>query len=815
MSPHKGEPKPGKATTGHTKRKHSAVITQSRPVVMPAIPLLMASRSFSGNQRVAIHPSSNGVPASSLEAALTDAVPASDSAKVVQSAQALEHGVNGFDVEMPEHAAAAANVDNPLQRDASHSDNGNNIPSEIVDAPVSVRGVNGAGGSSNAPRHTPSASSVADAESAAGSAVVSADHYYPGAQDAPRHVSQPQSAASSIRPEFHSLSQGPHLPHHPPPTDQFPDPTSRGGPPHMHPYHPARVSNGGIMFGGFASSHTPSPAPLPGGFVPPAPPPANGENRIHAQANGHHPSSPDGNGFPGPIKTQFRPEMMPMAGGGVEAYGQGPAPVPHPPYDPYSPSVARYGLSTPHSFHGSPASVELNGVENGVMPYPPPNGPPYGGHVHHEHPVSHFPPFVPMGVFARYGDVMDDGLVDSIRYLRGQFDNGELADCVLELVSTKGAHRPVKITGHKLILARSPSLRQHIMAARATDLGSHTITVESEDPFLRSDAWWGAVRRLYMYPLLTPVDITGFTSDKVDRFQFCLGYAAAGHILNMQDVHLRGLQMAADFLSWSTVEAALGFVLEGTTQRHVNYDAEQEVELEFGYGPETRLLLDATMNFLINAFPSDFKLDTSVGDSQNFARIPVAFAATSPTAKGAEPALAQDVEVRDRAKANRFSSIKFGDLPPVYPEDGTPQRSPAKCSPVLSRVLLNLPFYELCAVLTSASDGVSGWNSAQGRYHAVAGVVAEREARRVRAVEAVRSEAVPHYREIQQRLSAQRRHPVVEPWDVLNWQEEVVQPRGAEVPGIVRSWVPQFSTAAEAPQKQPRLRLYDAHKSMV
>ncbi|KAG4217058.1 hypothetical protein PC116_g34461 [Phytophthora cactorum] len=167
-------------------------------------------------------------------------------------------------------------------------------------------------------------------------------------------------------------------------------------------------------------------------------------------------------------------------------------------------------------------------------------------------------------------------------------------------------------------------------------------------------------------------------------------------------------------------------------------------------------------------------------------------------------------------KPNRLSSIKFGDLPAALPEDGAPlSRSPSKCSPVLSRILLNLPFQELRVVLTSESDGASGWNTAQDRYHAVADVVAEREARRMRAVEAIRAGLVPNSQEIQQRLSAQRRYAIVEPWDVLNWQEEVVQPRGAEVPRIVRRWVPQFSDVSGMVQQQLPPQHFGVPDSMV
>ncbi|OTB10263.1 hypothetical protein K445DRAFT_323126 [Daldinia sp. EC12] len=855
MAPHKSQAKPSKAGSGHAK-KPASVSAPSRPVVLPAIPLpMIPKQSSKSNKRVPNASSSNGIPASSLEAALVahaDHVPVSDDTKVSQLAKTSDDQVNGSNVEKAEHATNSVSLSNGMR-------NGNNKgsnPSLHVNGVNGVNGANGvngihdvddADGRSNDSRYAHiSGIFLPDVESITGSRSVSASvsasancNTNQGAHDAPGHVSQqqPQSATSPTNLSdqqlpFHHLPKHPstHPLQHQLSTDQLPDPANLHGAPHLHRYqhHPHMSNGGGVVFGGFAGSHNSSPAPPLNGFMPPPPPlgPVDSENHIRSQQNGRHHAPSGSNSFPGPINTQFRPDMPPAST--VDTYGQIPAPIPHPVFDPFSPTVGRFGISTPHSLHGSHASGEPNGVENGtIAPYHP-NGVPFGNHARHEppvghpHPAPHFPPFMPPEPFGRPVSFIDEGLRDSIMYFQDQFDSGELTDCVLELVSTKGLHHPVKITGHKFILARSPALKHHIMAARATDLGSHTITVESDDPYLRSDAWWSAVRRLYLFPLLNPAIMADaasglhFADGKADRFEFCLGYAAAGHLLHMPDVFMRGLHMTADFITWDTVEEALGFVFEGTIQRHVNYDNDQDVELDFGYGPDVRFLLQATMNFLINAFPPNFELDHSVTDPPKLARIPpTPTAATSP-ASGMAPTIARGTNMHGAMKPNRLSSIKFGDLPAALPEDGALlSRSPSKCSPVLSRILLNLPFQELRVVLTSESDGASGWNTAQDRYHAVADVVAEREARRMRAVEAIRAGLVPNSQEIQQRLSAQRRYAIVEPWDVLNWQEEVVQPRGAEVPRIVRRWVPQFSDVSGMVQQQLPPQHFGVPDSMV
>ncbi|KAK8062071.1 hypothetical protein PG997_014168 [Apiospora hydei] len=569
----------------------------------------------------------------------------------------------------------------------------------------------------------------------------------------------------------------------------------------FHPAHPMRshpTPNGAIMFGGmgFPDSHSSSPVPPPvAGFMPPP--------------NGRH---------------------MNGVNGGENGQVQAPVPLPHGPYDGYRSNMGRYGPPTPHSFQGSQASGDQNGAENGQH-FLPPNGHGYGNHgPHPSHPPGlahamghgHFQPFMPPAHFGGRPGMMAEDLADSVAYFRSQFDSAELADCVLELVFPDRRQDPIKIKGHKLILARSPYLMNTIMLLRAQDPGSHTISIQNEDMWLRPDAWYMAVHRLYLGPLLPNLPPMGGnmpTSEQVgrhaDQFSFALAYTAAGHLLQMQDVLVRGLQIAAEMINWNTVEEGLAFALDNSHERFADDDSDL-LEVEYNYGRDMEILMSALVNFLINAFPANFELDTSVFDPPAFARIP---AIPKPTYhQKTAPAIARGSSVRQGAKTKptRLSSIKFGDLPTAYPEeDAASPREPAKCSPQLSRLLLNLPFDTLRYVLTSESNGVSGWNTAQDRYHAVADVVAEREVRRLRAVEAVRNGNVPGAEEIQRRLSSTQRHAIVDAWDALNWKEEVVQPSGAGVPRLIRRWVPQFSVAPTVESEEPQTYEPHPYESMV
>lgn len=677
--------------------------------------------------------------------------------------------------------------------------------------------------------------------------------YHPSELSSPTSAfdSQPQSATYPTN-DFvpHAPVNGHHLheAHHRLAMDHGSDPAGFHPAPPLRP-HP--TSNGAILFGGmgFPDSHSPSPAPpAAAGFMPPpnghhrngvnggesgqAFPPTNG---FHAHGHGHAHTDSSATNFPG-RPAAFRHDMGPLSTS-MDSYSQvqAPAPLPHGPYDGYPPNMGRYGPPTPHSFQGSQASGDQNGNENGPHFLPPNGHGGYGNHgPHPSHPPGlphamghgHFqPPFMAPGHFGGRPSMMAEDLADSVAYFRSQFNSAELADCVLELVFPDRRQDPVKIKGHKLILARSPYLMNSIMLLRAQDPGSHTISIQSEDMWLRrADAWYTAVQRLYLGPLLpVPPPMGNSLSSPeqagrhADQFNFALAYAAAGHLLQMQDVLVRGLEIAAAMINWNTVEEGLAFALENSHQRFMDDDSDMPDE-EYGYGRETELLMSSMVGFLINAFPANFELDTSVFDPPAFARLP---AIPQPTHyQKTAPAIARGSSVRQstnaKAKPTRLSSIKFGDLPTAYPEeDAASPREPAKCSPQLSRILLNLPFHTLRYVLTSESNGISGWNTAQDRYHAVADVVAEREVRRQRAVQAVRDGSVHGAEDIQRRLSSPQRHTVVDVWDSLNWQEEVVQPSGAGVPRLVRRWVPQFSVASAGDGEEAQSYEAQPYESMV
>ncbi|PQE20976.1 topoisomerase ii-associated protein [Rutstroemia sp. NJR-2017a BBW] len=447
--------------------------------------------------------------------------------------------------------------------------------------------------------------------------------------------------------------------------------------------------------------------------------------------------------------------------------------------------------STPHSVHGSQSSAP-NDQEAGppfYSQYPTAvisNG--TNGHIDDVrlyqrpgpkqrtgsqvlppiHPAYSHPSQMPMQV-DNY-----DGL---IAYLRAHFAETEFSDALLELRYSDDRATPVRISGHKLLFARSPTLKD-LIQTQSRDAGAQSVQlvmIKSDDRFLRSDAFWLAVQRLYGGPLLdfgamalaSPSRYNGtapMPGTPADRFDLALGYAASGSILQMPPVINRGVEIASHFINWDTIERGFDFALEGGLDGswipavpHPNDIAQTSV-----YGPAVNMIIHNALNFILTSFPPNFELDTTVSDPLSNPRIPFV------------------PQNRPTQQNSRLSFIKFGDHPT---EESL--RSPAT-NPVtvtLSRVLLNLPFYLLKYVLESSRLGnVSGWATSSLRHKVMHTVIEEREKRRRRAHESLH---VPN----EERLKHSLR------WNAVGWQEAVVSHDGnEEMPTLTKSWV-DFTTS--------------------
>lgn len=404
---------------------------------------------------------------------------------------------------------------------------------------------------------------------------------------------------------------------------------------------------------------------------------------------GPSPMSPPA-GYPGGAPADFTPPPTTSADGFgqhmVEGFsGMG------------GPNQAGYMVpSTPHSFHGSHSSAghERESVMSGGAPFgyshlpTPPimvNGAGHivrghgnFGHAQHQHSLSAQmpPPVGPPTQQQPYPGMMMsrrlqpvppavDDLDDLASYLGTQFAQATFADCTLEVraANDNSNHALLRLTAHKLILARSPTIRK--LLTGEPDAGGSAakpvFVLRSNDPYLRPDAFWVAAQRLYGLPLcdMGPAggkgDGTNSSDDGIvlagsvrERFDFALGYAAAGHVLQLPQVVLRGIELASLQVGWDTLDTAmefafgdaLGHVQTQAAMQHVHngganylvdgYGAEvhapqhpAQMVVAYKYGGAVQLLVDRVVAFLAHKVASPgFVLDASVGNPATFARIP-------------------------------------------------------------------------------------------------------------------------------------------------------------------------------------------------
>ncbi|KAG0649905.1 hypothetical protein D0Z07_3692 [Hyphodiscus hymeniophilus] len=522
----------------------------------------------------------------------------------------------------------------------------------------------------------------------------------------------------------------------------------------MHHTHP---SAGSVMFGAYEESNNSSPAPPPSaGKVPPYPSQQPAQAGLHGPhlSNGSH-GQHMSNGFspmgppPGyyPRQDSFIPQHP-----GADNFARRQM-VSFGPPDGYSPSatpsgfenqrLVAYDPTTPHSFHGSQSSAP-NEQENGpafYSQYPTAvisNG--SNGHIDEVRlfqqprpkPRSSSQVLTSINANANFpGHPMAPPMVDHldglVNYIQAQFAEPELADYTLELRYSDDRAEPVRIPGHGLIFGRSPTLKSLMKAQAQVNNGDgltgKSLLIESEDRFLRSDGFWMALQRVYGGPLLDigaaamqhlprtshqPYPMPGTAAD---RCELGLGYAAAGHILQIPPVVTRGAEIASHFVNWDTIESALDFALDGGVDTEWTYGGQPEqVKSVSTYGPAVNIIIYGALNFIISTFPPNFELDTSVGEPITNRRLPPI--------------------PEDRPSNSRLSFIKFGDHPSeeiVKPEFG------ASITATLSKILLNLPFHLLQYVLESPRLGnVEGWASTSLRHKVMHNVIEERERRRTK-----------------------------------------------------------------------------------
>lgn len=561
-----------------------------------------------------------------------------------------------------------------------------------------------------------------------------------------------------MRPAFNSANNG-HF------RGPVPDPIRLPSYPLNQPRtHQQQPSNGSLVFGGFHGSNTSSPAPHSGGAYPPPP--------MHVPH-----------------------EQIPVAA--VDAFGRPMNSMA--PLDTHAPAAMNHGPLTPHSFHGSqssrnedftvkPQANGINGVDVGRRgPLPGVGRPGY-------HPNNQ-PPFSP-----EVGEA-----VDFAQYISSMFANPDFADCEIVLVmpdrltSTNSQfpgmpNGPLRLPAHQLVLSRHPMLRNLLRENTRLVDGARQVRIVSDDPFLRADAMWRAVKYLYGSQYV-PLPLGLQKESDVEKLLFTLGYAAAGARLEEPHISVTAVREATKLLSWNTVERCLEFALVGMEihpgRLHVPHAFPQ---FRYKHGVYVGELVEAITMFLVTQFPSNFALDTTVEDPA-YSRLP-ALPAASQNQAGHET-FSHSVHNGGRPLSRKGTmNIKFGDMDPSE-TNGHTQDVPSQHSgghlAVLSRVLLALPFEMLKLILESNGHGVvSGWQTVQDRRRVMSDVVAEREARRLRFIGELMAGKyqgpVP-----MEGLRSKEPRLLEGLWSNVCWKEECLPT--SDVPIMGRMWIPLGSAS--------------------
>ena len=552
--------------------------------------------------------------------------------------------------------------------------------------------------------------------------------------------------------------------------------------------HRARPSANDVYFNPLRGSAGSSPAPPPvaGGI---APPPGM------ALPDGRQPymGPPSGAYPPGPP-----PGLDAMAANNLDAYGR--PNLAFPPVDPYRQHGSNFPPSTPHSFQESqsPGHPEESGPYQQFAGPPPQNGPlRFADDALPQTSQGRIPggmPYPGMGPQGPPPPVMpqEDDSRGLVEHFQQQFGQGDFADCFLELRHRDQRVTPIKIPGHRVVFARSPVLND-LLRKNTQQATPQVIALETDDEWIRPDSFYMAFQPLYGFPLFhvpppahsADGENTTVAGSTIDRFTFALSYAAAGHILNWEPIVRRGCQIAAQFLTPDTIEMAMQFAL--SQYRDIGSYP------NFKYGSGSCIILDGVLDFIARMLPPSFQLDTSVTDARGYSRLP--YDIPTPPIQSTEENPESPVIVAGKArghigKSSRGQShphIQFGDLSLTNGKSGEPsgsrkasQAATRALQATLSRILINLPFTYLKMAIESGPNHLR---------QALWDTVLEREARRARAVDVLKSGRMPNS---DAALSALHNlePPQGNPWSILGWEEEITFSCKADGPSFVRQWVP-------------------------
>lgn len=173
-----------------------------------------------------------------------------------------------------------------------------------------------------------------------------------------------------------------------------------------------------------------------------------------------------------------------------------------------------------------------------------------------------------MNAHRRLNDCMSSH-VPLVEYLLQQFNVEEYADCQFTLVHENLRFDKTTWSLSSLLLAGSRKLRDLLKSAGLSEGGKRRLEIRLTDRFVTPWAMNLALRVLYgdrpqMFTLnmISSSNFDAYAESWIFQMDACLAFAAAGHVLGLEDVVSHGLLLASFILDWDNLEHALSFGLE-------------------------------------------------------------------------------------------------------------------------------------------------------------------------------------------------------------------------------------------------------------
>ena len=334
-----------------------------------------------------------------------------------------------------------------------------------------------------------------------------------------------------------------------------------------------------------------------------------------------------------------------------------------------------------------------------------------------------------------------------VAHLLRNFNLPVYADCRLVLTHKEERFGLTQWYLSSLLLAQSSKLRDLLQVSPTGTDGRKLIQLNLTDRFVTSRSMEAVLRVCYgesphVFSGVNPQDPFSRTRAEAmtPSMMDTLSYAAAGFLLKMDSVVLRGLEIASKILSWENLEKALSFGLESEIERgrsasasvipayrpRVPVEGENSSSCAYTslpsqetpttdksnvatsstsasgdyHPPQPQSAFDLLMHclrFLTDSFPVSWSLDVSARPLADVDRLPATAESQSPLSK------------------SRLCTIQFGDRPSEATAKSTDHNL------LVSTILLSLPHIWLDYMLKSVGEPIR---------REITSIVKERERRR-------------------------------------------------------------------------------------